>query len=174
MMKKEIDNAIAVLIAKKLWRCTRAADLAAFQFGNRRAVTTHRGEPAEVGEFALHVQCGWRMTLKDNVIVARRDLYYPAGYGEVSKEIPDDFDWGVLGANRQDKLLAELFENGKKEFTVRDTEAGRAGAFRINLDDDMSLEIFPDDSLGDEHWRLFRPDGDAPHFVVKGTGVETH
>lgn len=55
---------------------------------------------------------------------------------------------------------------------VERIEVGSAGAFRVILEDGISLEIFPDDSLDGEHWRLFQPDMGEPHFVVSGAGAD--
>ena len=173
-MSDQIEKAISVLIGKKLWRCTRAADLAAFQFGERIPSKTYEGEPCEVGEFALHVQCSWRIVRHQQVIVARGDLYYPAGYQAQGEAIPRDFHWDVQGANRQDRLIRDFFRNGSQTFVVQRVEAGNAGAFLLALAGDFALEVFPDDSLEGEHWRLFTPGGDGPHFVVTGTGIELH
>jgi hypothetical protein len=168
-MKNQIEQATAVLIGKRLWRCTRAADLAAFQFGDRRASTTWNGEPREVGEYALHVQCSWRIVRHEKVIVAHRDLYYPAIYDE-TQPFPSNFNWDIQGANRRDRLIQEFFQNGSRSYRVERTEAGSAGAFRLTLEQGLALEIFPDDSFEDEHWRLFEPDMERPHFVVSGAG----
>src|SRR5437879_2638782 len=170
----QIEKAISVLVGKNLWRCTRAADLAAFQFGERIPSKTYKGEACEVGEFALHVQCSWRIVQHEKVIVAHRDLYYPAGYHSQSEAIPRDFYWDAQGANRQDRLIHDFFQNGSRAYMVQRVEAGNAGAFLLALADDFSLEVFPDDSLEGEHWRLFTPGGEGPHFVVTGTGIEFH
>lgn len=167
-----IKKATQVLVGKALWQCTRAADLASFDFGDRRSVPSRAGGTKIVGEYALHVQCAWRITHCDQVVVGSRDLYYPAGYGDQNREIPADFDWD-RDLNRRDSLLRLLFENGKKQFTVDAVEVGTAADLRIVLRDGSCLEIFPDDSLNDERWRLFRPGIDESHFVVTGRGVET-
>ena len=92
-MKPQIEKATAVLVGKALWGCTRAADLASFAFGERREAPSSGGGARPVGEFALHVQCAWRITRGDQVLVGSRDLYYPASYGDENREIPPDFDW---------------------------------------------------------------------------------
>jgi len=51
-------------------------------------------------------------------------------------------------------------------------DIGPANSLYIALSDDLSLDLFPYDSLQVEHWRLFEPDKDKPHFVVTGSGVE--
>jgi hypothetical protein len=166
-----IKKATAVLVGKALWNSTRAADLASFDFGERRSVPSRGGATKIVGEYALHVQCAWRITCKDQVVVGSRDLYYPADYGDQNREIPADFDWD-RDPNHRDKSLRLLFENGSKQFAVEAVDVGAAASLRIVLKHGFCLEVFPDNSLNDERWRLFRPGVDEPHFVVTGRGVE--
>ena len=58
-MKHDIEQALQPLVAQPLWAIGRAADVAWFQFGERRSVSTHRGVPKEVGRYALHLECPW-------------------------------------------------------------------------------------------------------------------
>jgi hypothetical protein len=169
-MNAQIETATRVLIGTALWKCTRAADMACFQFGQRRKVLDRNGKEREVGEYALHVECAWRIIQGDRVVVGRQDLYYPAEYDE-DRLIPEGFDW-EHDPNRHDKLLGTLFENGAREFMVTGVEVGAARSFHIELGSDFSLEVFPSNSLSDEHWRLFEPSMDKPHFVVTGKGIE--
>ena len=167
-MHEQVQKALQVLIGKPLWSSGRAADLEWFQFGQRKIVKGARGDTKEVAEYALHVQCAWRIRHGDRVIVGSRDLYNPPHEND-----NPDFDWDVQGANRRDKGIAELFQNETRQFMVRDVEAGEAGAFTISFDDEYALDVFPDDSLSAEHWRLFRPSAEEPHFVVTGEGLES-
>jgi len=167
-VKTRIAGSIAALIGKALWKCTRAADLASFHFGGPVKVRDFFGNDREVGEYALHVQCAWRITRNDHVVVGSRDLYYSSNLDE--EESPENFDWDH-GRNRRDVLLDKLFE-GSPGFTVQSLEVGRGGGVNILLDAGLSLELFPDDSLSDEHWRLLRPATEEPHFVVSGKGVQ--
>lgn len=170
-MTAQIERATSVLTGKVLWRCLRAADMATFDFGERTTISASRGGTREVGEYALHVQCAWRVTTQDRVIVGNRDLYYPADYSE-GKEVSPSFDY-EKDYNRRDKLLTSLFENGTREFVVREVHVGTAGRIHILLTEGLALELFPNDSLTDEHWRLFEPGKEDRHFVVTGKGVET-
>jgi len=86
---------------------------------------------------------------------------------------PEDFNWEPLGSNRRDKRIAALFQGETRQFLVRRIEVGEAGRFRILLDNDYALDVFPDDSLSDEHWRISNPYVEGPHFVVTGKGLET-
>lgn len=167
-MKEKIQQAASALIGLPLWDAGRAADLAWFAFGDRRTVKDFRGDPKEVGEFALHVHCGWRIVQNERVIVGHRDLYYPAGAGSECQAIPADFNWDVQGANRMDERLKQLFENPPAGMIVKRIEVGLAGALQLFFENEAVLEIFPNDSFDEEHWRLFRPYRGEQHFVVGG------
>jgi hypothetical protein len=39
------------------------------------------------------------------------------------------------------------------------------------LSGDFTLDVFPDDSLDGEHWRLLQPGRATAHFVVRGGGI---
>ena len=168
-MRTQVQEALSVLIGQPLWSSGRAADLEWFQFGRRKTVQDSRGDRKEVGEYALHVQCAWRIRQGDHIVVASRDLYSPP---EESDDCPDNFNWDVQGANRRDKRIAELFLCETRQFLVRTLEVGAAGSFTITFDDEYALDVFPDDSLSGEYWRIFKPYADEPHFVVTGKGLE--
>src|SRR3989442_9040525 len=131
-VRAEIESATAALIGKPLWTCRRAADMATFQFGGRIKGVDYYGRPSQVGDYALHVQCAWRITRGDEIVVGSGDLYYPAEYQNEHEEFPADFDWRKH-PNRRDKLLRLLFENDVREFIVQRIEVGIAGNLRIEL-----------------------------------------
>jgi hypothetical protein len=165
-LKEKMENTLAELIGKTMWACRRAANMATFQFGRRRQVQDFYGRPAEVGEYALHVQCAWRIIRGDTVVVGSQDLYYPADY-DASESIPEDFDWD-RDANRRDSLLRALFEGDPMTFAVRRVDLGPGGACRIEFDGGICLELFPSDSLAHEHWRMFATEDGGSQFVVTG------
>lgn len=162
------------LVGISLWDAGRAADLMWLALGQRQIVHDFRGKPREVGEYALHVQCAWRFVQNEKVLVGNRDLYYPAGYRDPREEIPKGFKWDVQGANRCDELLTNLFKGGANQFVVLRIEAGHAGELALLLEGGLTLQIFPNDSLDGEHWRLFRPGSNEPHSVFTGKGFERH
>src|SRR5215469_12834765 len=131
-MKEEIQRSLEPLIGIPLWSSGRAADLEWFHFGQRRTVTA-RDRTKEVGEYALHIQCAWRIRHGDRVVIGSRDLYYPR---EESVDPVEDFDWDVQGANRRDKRIAELFQNETRQLMVRDVQVREAGAFTISFDNE--------------------------------------
>lgn len=171
-MNRDINAALDVLVGKPLWSSGRAADLQWFSFGDRKATTNARGEPLEVGEYALHVQCSWRIRRGDKVIVARPDLYHSA-QAESAGNMDFDDEAAGMGGNRRDARISELFRDGAEMFPVQRIEAGAAGNFSIFFDGELVMEVFPDDLLSDEHWRFFKPRTREPHIVCTGSGVHT-
>jgi hypothetical protein len=169
-MRIQVQEALEMLVGKMLWSSGRAADLQWFAFGERRTVEGLRGKPKEVGEHALHVQCAWRIRQRDQVVVGSSDLYLPR---ESNDDRLEDFNWDVQGGNRRDKHIADLFQNETTQFLVKEVRAAEAGSFTIILESEYALDVFPDDSLGDEHWRVFSPYSDVRHFVVTGEGLKT-
>lgn len=173
-LQQQVESVMCPLVGMPLWDAGRAADLLWLAFGQRRTTQDFRGKPKEVGEYALHVECAWRFVQGERVLAGNRDLYYPRGYRNQRDEFPKGFNWDVQGANRCDEMLAELFAGGAKQFVVQQVEVGQAGALALLLEDGLTLQILPNDSLEGEHWRLFRPGSDAPHCVFTGQGLEGH
>jgi len=171
MLRDEIETATSPLTSKPLWGWGRAANMAIFAFGQKRKVPGLHGTQKEVGEYALHVQCAWRITRDDQTIVGSGDLYYPSSYRDASEEVPAEFDWDH-DPNLRDKLLLVLFENAEGGFVVEKVEVGKAGALHLFLSGGLCLDVLPDNSLNQEHWRLFRPGIDEPHFVFTANRVE--
>jgi hypothetical protein len=169
-MKSEIRQATTRLKGKALWRASRTLDMAKFDFGDRRTRSDSDGAVGEVGEFALHIQCPWRIAREDKVIVGNGDLYYPTNY-QYNEDVPDEFDWERT-PTLLDRLLDVVFEDGKRQFIVQRVEVGDAGSLHIVLSERLSLDVLPCDSLQREHWRLFEPDNLESHFVVTGQGIK--
>jgi hypothetical protein len=156
------------LAGKECWGWGRAADLASFQIGQQRTVIDDKGKTKTVGQFALHIQCPWRIVQGEKLIVASGDLYY-----KPDESAPgSDFNWEPLGANRRDINLDRLFAAGEP-LVIRDFRLGCAGFLRIELTKSFCIEIFPDASVDLEHWRLFQPYTDSPHTVARGGSVKT-
>jgi hypothetical protein len=168
-MKAQIERAASVLTGRSLWTFRRTADLAVFQFGEKRQVKTFHGETVEVGEYALHIQCAWRLSQGDRVITGNGDLYDPVVI-QSGKSDPN-FDWKKQ-PTRVDELMQSLFENGTRQFIVQRVEVGVAASLCIHLEREFILQIFPNYSGSDEYWRFLKPGKDEPHFVVTGNGIE--
>lgn len=175
-VEERVRQELQKLVGLELAATARAADLRGFHFGELRP---YRGRT--VGEFALHVQCAWRIEGPDGILAGRSDLWEP------TEELRgDDFKrWDYERAgNLQDKRIAEwLGHQDPRAGACLDSEnppvvlAARAtpfGGAEIDLSGGYRLTLFPAGSVG-EDWRLFRPgndDEDAPHVVVAGGRVE--
>ena len=141
------------------------------QFGERRAAPTVRGPDRVVGEFALHVQCPWRIAAASGVITGRSDIYIP-----VDPEVDeDDYPWDKPGSSIVDRQLRRWIEaHARDPLRVVDIVVDRCAGFRLSFANACSFEVFPDAfSMPHdirEHWRLLQPAAETPHFVVTNQG----
>jgi hypothetical protein len=167
-MKNEVEQALGPLVSLPLWALGRSVDLAWFEFGSRRSVKGSKGIEKEVGDYALHVQCAWRITHSEKVIIGCGDIFSVPQ--ESTEPIPGDFDWQK--GNRFDRIAADLLQNESLTLVVLSVNASDAGSFSIGLQDGYNLEVFPDHSESGEHWRFFKPYTAEPHFVFSGRGFQ--
>lgn len=160
------------LIGLPLSAARRAADLRNFQFGQMRPA-----DRGTVGEYALHIQCPWRIEALEGVVTGRSDLWEPT-------EVPADFDWHTWKydhGNLQDSRLQALLQgcdpqtrsivNTTGQLVVEAVEADRFGGAVLSLSGGYRLVLFPAGSAG-EDWRIFQPGNDESHFVISGGTVE--
>lgn len=171
-MKEEVEKTLRVLIGLPLRDSGRSADLQWFDFGsNLTTVSTRNGETKTVGEYVIDTECAWHIAGPNGIIVGSRDRLYPAGEDPYKDLL--EFDWDKTGANRCDEKIKKLFEERKnKPLFVQSLEANNWGGVKINLSENYTFEIFPDDSLGGEYWRFYEPSKSSRHFVVTGQGIE--
>lgn len=159
---------LEVIVGKKIWTCRRAADMAMFQCGNRNKISDYYGREVEIGEYALHVQCPWRILSSEGIVVGSRDLYLPSTY-ERGSDVPNGFNWD-REPNRRDRILEELFDRVHDGYEVQRVEHGLGDWCQIYLLSGLYLQIFPDDSLGEEQWRLFSSNDADGKSTFIGTG----
>jgi len=170
----QIRKRLRPLIGLKLSIARRAADLRNFHFGEVR--TVDRGT---VGEYALHIQCPWRMEGQRGIITGRSDLWEPDTKA-MSSQRPG---WTYEDGNLQDERLGFLLKgydpqtrslmNETGQFVVEDIEADACGGAAITLSGGYRLVLFPAGTQG-ESWRFFRPGDRAGHFVVEDGAVSSH
>ena len=164
-----IEQALKKLVGLPLRCVGRATNMLWLQFGEMREVPAFRGGMRTVGQWAIHVQCAWRVCRRGQIEVAYRDYYYsPEG------DALDD-DWDIPGKSRFDHL-AEIL-NGVLDETspsVVSVTTDDVGGFSLSLSHDYRLDVFPGETSRDnssEHWRLFEPASDREHFVVPSDGT---
>ena len=158
-------EALGVLSGMSLWVSNRAVDMEMFQFGQRHEGTDKRGQPTRWGDYALHVQCPWRIVDPDHIIVGYQDVYR-----SLTGVHLEGLEWDVQGGNLRDRRLTELFDrSGMGPLVVEAVEVDAAGTIHMALGRGIALEVFPDASAAngeEEQWRFFMVDSESDHFVV--------
>lgn len=170
-MRDAIRSQIGKLIGLNLRYAGRASNLFWLGFGEMISVT-RRGKTEELAEYAIDIQCSWRITKDNKILVGSRDFYSPRSGWNVEN---DDFDWDVQGNNRFDEQIESFIENAKEHVAVERIEPDEVGGLKIFLSQGYLLEVFPDTSEDDEYsefWRFFNRRENSPHFVVTGNGIE--
>ena len=167
MLSSDVLSQLHPLIGLQFTAAGRAADLEWFSFGEDRTVLIDDESTKIVSDYALHVQCAWRICDSSRIIVASRDRYYPP---DPTTEVEGDFDWDVSGGNLCDIRIRELMDSFNGQFPrVERITADNVGSLTVFLSSSIVIEVFPDNSYLDEdseHWRFFRPYIKQPHFVV--------
>ena len=160
--RQQVIAALSQIVGLPLTAARRAADMRTFQFGKLRSVG--RGS---TGDFALHVQCPWRIEAPQGIVTGRLDLWWP-----VQENAPFDENWDYeKSPNLQDAQLAQWLAQNGPSLVVKTVEADECGGAAISLGLDFVLRLFPAGTRG-EDWRLLPPKTDTPHFVVTGGAVE--
>lgn len=170
-MREEIKSVLCKLVGLKLQYAGRASNLFWLGFGDLVLITRRKGTE-ELAEYALHIECSWRITKENKIIVSSRDFYYPRAHWD---EDSDDFDWDVQGNNRFDEKIKFFIEDGKGNLIVEGIDSDVIGGFKVFLSDKSVLEVFPDHSRDDEYsefWRFLNMKEGSPHFVVGGNGIQ--
>jgi hypothetical protein len=167
-VKERIEQAVAVLVGLPLVDYGRAADMMMFGFGDLVHAVNYRGESIERAEYRLHVQCHWRIADAKGIVVGARDLYYPADEAVDVK----DFNWDTSESRLVRRMSEFWSEHAQSPLAVQSVDCDGLGGLRLHLTGGFTLELFPDDSLPDENWRLFRSGDQSKHFVVTGAGIE--
>ncbi|MEK4487111.1 hypothetical protein MHH81_16310 [Psychrobacillus sp. FSL H8-0484] len=169
-MREEIKSQVGKLVGLKLQYAGRASNLFWLGFGDIIQIN-RRGRTEETAEYALHIQCSWRISLDNKIVVASRDFYSPSSEWDDKNE---DFEWDTLGNNRFDERI-KTFMKDNGQLTVVNIDSDEVGGLKVFLSDGYKLEAFPDSSEDDEqseHWRFFNRKENGPHFIVTGNGID--
>src|ERR1700722_104032 len=78
-IESQVMSKLSSVVGLPLCIVRDAADLKNFQFGKIRPNPSGKGT---VGDFALHVQCSWRLVTNDHILTGSADYYEPAVEGE--------------------------------------------------------------------------------------------
>jgi hypothetical protein len=166
--KAQIAQSLQKLVALPLSIARDAGNMKNFQFG---AIRSHPSGTGTVGQYALHVQCPWRIITSNGIVTGSTDFYEPA---EEEKEVVLQ---DAKAGNLQQKRLGDLLQsydastrswvNGTGQLVVQTVQVDEFGGFELELSGDVRLQIFPCGSRG-EDWRFFAPGSEEDHLVVAG------
>jgi hypothetical protein len=166
-------RSFAQLVGLPLFDIGRAANLVWIHFGAPRTVTSQIGGKVRiVGEWALHLQCSWRLLERSRLLTGESDLFYPASTEPPGKLV--DFDWGRLGANLFDEKIAQFKATRLPNLPpVSRVWLDRMGNVNITFGRRIAvIEVFADATAATELWRLFEPYRETEHTVFTGQGYE--
>jgi hypothetical protein len=163
-----IQQALAPIVGLPLRCIGRAANLLWLHFGEMRSAGTRGGGTKTVGEWAIHVQCPWRICRHGHIVVACQDYYCSPG-GEAL-----DDDWDSPGKSRFDSLATILCtEFETRPPVVSSVNVDEVGGFSLNFNAGYRLDVFPADSNdSSEDWRVFQPGSGNKHFVYREQGTD--
>ncbi len=166
--KTQVTLSLSKLIGLPLAIARDAADMKMFHFGG---VRPHSSGSGTVGQYALHVQCPWRICGAEGIVTGLMDYYEPTEIdGERSLE---DWRCGNLQRVRLGGLLRSFDEstrswvNGTGQLVVEEVLADDFGGFELILSGGFRLKILPCGSRG-EDWRFFVPGSEDDHLVIDG------
>ncbi|MBP2461456.1 MULTISPECIES: hypothetical protein [unclassified Rhizobium] len=164
-----LESCLQVLVGLPLSIARNAADMKIFHFGEIQPHPSGRGT---VGSYALHIQCPWRLVVKDRVFTGTSDRF--VGPAEGSEVDDDNHRSGSLQLIRIASLLkgydetTKSFVNTTEQLIVIEAHADNVGGADLLLSGDYRLQIFPDGSL-EEDWRFVELEG--RHIVMEGGRV---
>jgi hypothetical protein len=146
-LRERVSDYLACLRGTPLWACGRAADLLWLQFGRKRSAATLAGGTRYVGDYALNVQCAWRVTTPEGLASA----------------------WDLPSDGQIDAGLA-AFVGTHCPAVVEESVADDRGGFKLFFIGGCTIEVIPGRD-GEEQWRLLRPGTAAQHVVLAGRDV---
>ena len=155
-----------MLFRSNVYGIGRAAAMCWIHFG-RPVEIELRGRKRIVGEFALDMDCPWRIRNSSGGIeLGSADMFAPAS----GHDFDEDFDWDIQGNNLFDEKAKLLFPEGSQ---IVVTSAGLRGNYdlTITFSNGLCLESFVNASR-EECWRLFRPGLEHGDLIVTGVGIE--
>lgn len=173
MLNKEIVNdiykKISIILNEPFRYIGRASDIAWLGFGEDKISRDFHGRERVLAQYALHIQCSFRIISSDKIILANSDMFEPSKKNEEKV----NFNWDSVGENLYDEkseLLTKKLE--VNSFIVSDINISRYGDLKIRTSNDYVIEVFNNISYNDESWRFFEPGCDKYHLIITGQKME--
>lgn len=177
---KRISESLKKLSGEKLRAVMRAGSMADFGFGDYVEKQAHRYDEnrklvpvnVSVPRLALHVDCCFRMTLGEKIVLSKGDVFQPSTQTENGADFSwEGFEWDVHGNNRFDEIAPTVLDEEANDFIVEKITVSKWGDLKIVFSNGFVLETFIDSSGLEECWRFFEA-GAENHLIVNGQGIE--
>ena len=146
----------------------RAGGLAWFGFGEDKASKDFRGKERILAQYALHVQCSFRVLYSDQVILENLDMFEPNSALARS----ENFRWEKPGETLYDEKVETILTSSTQNGIVTALQVSSQSDLSIRLSSGYVIEIFNNLSANEEVWRFFEPGTEKPHLVVTGQGAQ--
>ncbi|MCL2807484.1 MAG: hypothetical protein FWD27_04875 [Coriobacteriia bacterium] len=123
-------------------------------------------------EYALHVQCSFRIRDYSEILVTDMEMLEPTESLLSSESFDyDTFHWDVQGVNRYDEWVRALDPALLSTLKVVGARVNSYGDLTVLFEQNIAIEVFAN-SAADECWRLFERGSLASHLVMLGSGIE--
>jgi hypothetical protein len=175
---REINAQLQVLVNQPLRFIFRFLDVICLQFGNIVEKNSRRVVDGKVvvvkenaGEYALHIQSFYRLTIGDTILFASNDAFEPSNAIMASEDYePGTLDYGKRENNRLDEILDEFFAD-IEGFTISKIRVNAYADLLIVFSNGARLQAYNDSADTHECWRFFKHNNASDHMVVTVNGV---
>src|SRR5258708_562960 len=132
---RRIIAALVPIIGLKLSASYRALDMRIFEFAS-----SSMGSDSAC-EFAIHIQCPWRIEGPDGIVTGRMDLWEPVDANLTKR---DNAIWDYdASPNEQDVRLNKWFAQFGSSLVIENVDADDYGGSTISFVQDFRLRLFP-------------------------------
>ncbi len=157
-----IMDKLNVLKKQRLQSFSRSINLLCIGFGNIISRKNNKGDTVFVCEYALHIQCPFRVSYKTKILLGDSDLY-------ISSINEND----LVDLNNQNVCLLDIkTKNILNDFSdeyVSEVILNEYNDLIINTTN-LSISLFVCNQSY-ESWRFFKVDSDETHVVVDENGL---
>lgn len=159
---------IYVLKDQKLQGFGRASNMVWLHFGNVYETTNKLNMKVQKSEYALHVQCPWRLVNNNTgeIFVGSNDIYEQSGIAYKNKNA----DWETQGNSLFDDKVSELCVTAS-DIRVSNVRISRTSDLNITFSNNYQLQCFANSSSDVEYWR-FISRSQSKHFVAYATSFK--
>lgn len=159
---------IYVLKDQKLQRFGRASNMVWLHFGKTYETTNKLNMKVQKSEYALHVQCPWRIINNNSgeIFVGSNDIYEQSGIANKNKNA----DWETQGNSLFDEKVSELCVT-ESDFRVSKVRISRTRDLTITFSNNYQFQCFANSSSDVEYWR-FISRNQSRNFVAYESGFK--